>query len=133
MSPMQQTHKYLKDHGFTVAKTEHWNHYAKRRQDLFGFIDTLALNPNTWDALLAVQSTTGDHHADRRDKILAHEVTYLWLRHARLELWSWSKRGARGKRKLWTLRRERFVLGGGGTPGDETVLSFETETPLDEI
>ena len=119
-SPTARTQKHLRDRGYAVAMTEHWNHYARRKQDLFGFIDTLALSPTTWDALVAIQSTTGDHHAARRDKILASEITPLWLRHARLELWSWSLAGKRGARKLWTLRRERFVLGGQGD-----VLHFE--------
>lgn len=125
MSPIQETHKLLRDRGYHIAKTEYWHHFAKRRMDLFGFIDTLALSPTTWDSLLAIQSTTGDHHAHRRTKILESDVTALWLRHARLELWSWSLTGPRFRRKLLTLRRERFVL-----DAQCNVLHYETEEPV---
>jgi hypothetical protein len=125
MSPIQETHKLLRERGYYVAKTEYWHHFAKRRMDLCGFIDTLALNSITFDDLLAIQSTTGDHHAHRRTKILASEVTPLWLRHARLEIWSWSMTGPRGRRKRLTLRRERFILDALGQ-----VKSYETEEPV---
>ena len=47
---------------------ERWNQYAKVRQDLFGFVDILAVRPNE---ILAVQACAGASHAARRDKILA--------------------------------------------------------------
>jgi len=43
MSPLQRSLKLLRDRGYTVAIVEHWNPFAKVRQDLFGFIDLLCI------------------------------------------------------------------------------------------
>lgn len=55
MSPTQRSLKYLKDEGWTVAITEKWNPHARIRQDLFGFIDLLAIRKGE---TLAVQVTS---------------------------------------------------------------------------
>jgi len=109
-----------------VAKTEHWNHYARIRQDLFGFGDTMALSPTTYNDALLIQTTTGAHRAARVAKILANAHLPIVLRHLRVEVWSWSLKGARGKRKLWTLRREGFRL----EPDGATVHVFESNDPF---
>lgn len=54
VSPTQRSLKYLRDNGYTVAIVEHWNPHARIRQDLFGFVDILALKG---DETLAVQAT----------------------------------------------------------------------------
>lgn len=118
-STIAQSQKHLRELGYIVAKTEWWNHYAKVRQDLFGLIDTLAAHPEQINSLLAVQSTDGAHLAAHRKKILGSQVAPVLMRHMLLEIWSWSKMGARGKRKLWTLHRERFVFNKQGA-----VVSF---------
>jgi hypothetical protein len=46
MTPTQRSLEYLREEGYTVAIVEHWNSWARIRQDLFGFIDLLALKPN---------------------------------------------------------------------------------------
>lgn len=90
--------------GWTAGVVEKWNSYVKIRQDLFGCIDIIAITP---EGILAIQSTVGDRHAEHVDKILAEPRAKKWVEAGgRLELWSWSKRGDRGKRKLWTLRVE---------------------------
>lgn len=84
--------------------------------DLFGVIDLIAIAPAD-DPLLGrptivgIQATGGTaNHAHRRTKILAEPRMRAWLETgARLELWSWNQQGARGKRKLWTLRVETFT------------------------
>lgn len=106
MSPMQRTLAWLREHGYQAAKTEHFNWKAKVRQDLFGFIDVLAVSD---DELLAIQVSDGAHHAEHVAKIMALPVARQLVFHMNVELWSWSKRGARGKRKLWTLRRDALT------------------------
>jgi len=106
MSPVQRTLKYLRDHGYTAEKTEHFNFYAKKRQDLFGFIDVLAVND---EHLLALQVSDGAHHAGHTSAIKALPVARQLVFHMDVEIWSWSKRGRRGKRKLWALRRESLT------------------------
>lgn len=54
MTPTQRSLKYLREQGYTVAIVERWNAFARIRQDLFGFIDLLAIKPNE---TLAVQTT----------------------------------------------------------------------------
>ena len=54
MTPTQRSLKYLRAEGYTVAIVETWNNWARIRQDLFGFIDLLALKK---DETLAVQVT----------------------------------------------------------------------------
>ena len=62
---------------------------------------------------VGIQSTANSsgHHADHRAKILAEPRARAWVEAGnRLELWSWSKQGARGKAKRWTLRVETFTV-----------------------
>jgi hypothetical protein len=114
MSPLQRTQKLLRERGYYVAKTEHWNHYAKIRQDLFGFIDTLAVNGN---ALLAVQTTTGSHCAATVKKVMSLPVARVLVYHMEIEVWSWEKQlsgdklksGKLDRRKVWTLRVEKLT------------------------
>jgi len=105
-----------------IAKTEYWHHFGKRTVDLFGFIDTIALNPTAWsEDTLAIQSTTADHHSHRVVKIIKHPNTLGVIRHWRVEVWSWGKKGARGHKKEWTLRRTGFTARGN------RVIAFEAE------
>mgnify|MGYP001577519388 CR=1 FL=1 len=86
-----------------VAKVEHWNPFAKIRQDLWNFADLLAVKADT---TLLVQTTTGDNLAARLAKIQASQAAQLWLESPtrRVVVHGWAKRGARGKRKQWTCR-----------------------------
>lgn len=68
MTPTQRSIAYLKAEGYTVAIVEHWNHFARIRQDLFGFIDLLAIRKGE---TLAVQVTASGVSA-RLKKIMDH-------------------------------------------------------------
>ncbi len=104
MSPTARSLAHLKELGYTAKVVEHWNHFARIRQDLFG-ADVLALKPG--EPVLVVQATTGANHAARRVKVEAEGFAALWIgAGATLEIWSWAQQGPRGKRKTWTLRRE---------------------------
>ena len=65
-SPTQLSLKLLRDQGYTVAIVEHWNAFARIRQDLFGFIDILALKDKE---VLAIQTTTATNMSARVTKI----------------------------------------------------------------
>lgn len=111
-SATQATRKHLKSLGLTSQITERWNPFAKVRQDLFGFIDLVALDPTV--GIIGIQTTTADNVAARRTKIEELETLAPWILSGGIvEVWGWGRRGGRGKRKLWTLRRERLV--GPGT------------------
>lgn len=62
-------------------------------------------------AILAIQATaSAAHHAHRRAKIIAEPRAKAWVdAGGRLELWSWSKRGDRGKAKRWAVRVETYA------------------------
>jgi hypothetical protein len=59
-SPTQRTLKYLRELGYLVAVVEKWNPHARIRQDLYGFIDVLAVKR---DETLAVQCCSGGRAA----------------------------------------------------------------------
>lgn len=109
-SPTQRTLAELRKRGYTAAITEHFNPHARVRQDLFGFIDILAVHPK--GELLAIQTCSGEggDPAARVTKILALPVARLLACHCSIEVWSWARRGARGKRKLWTLKEESLTV-----------------------
>jgi hypothetical protein len=118
-SPTQRTLAECRRLGYQAAIVERWNPHAKIRSDLYQFVDVLALGDG---ATYAIQTTSTPHLADRKAKIeglptLAAVLASGWL----VECWGWAKRGARGKRRLWTLRRERLC-----GPG----LWLEVQDPL---
>lgn len=105
MSPTQRTLARCRAQGWHAAVVEHWNPWAKIRQDLFGVFDVLAIDPQK-TGVLAIQTTTTAHVADRVRKILEAKITKPWLKAGnRIEVWGWAKRGARGKRKTWMMTR----------------------------
>ena len=112
-SPTQRTLAECRKRGLVAQVVEKWNPHARIRQDLFGVIDLLAIMPPSNlgpGSILGIQACVGGDHAKRREKILAEPRAAAWMRSGgRLELWSWSKRGNRGARKLWTLRVEAFT------------------------
>jgi hypothetical protein len=76
------------------------------KRDLFGVIDIVAATP---ECLLGIQCTSGNNHAARMTKAIEEPRLRAWMvAGGRFEVWSWARRGERGKRKLWTLRRERL-------------------------
>ena len=110
MTPTQRTLALLRKEGWLCHIAEHWNAYAHIRQDAFGVIDIIALRPGT---ILGIQCTSAANHAARREKMRTSEGAAAWLAAGgKLELWSWGRRGPRGKRKTWQVNREPF---GGGT------------------
>lgn len=103
MSPTARSLKLLRERGYFCQVVEKWNAFARIRQDLFGFIDVLAMKGNE---LLAVQSTSDGNVLARVHKILSSPLAPVWLESAsrRLVVQGWAKRGLRGKRKKWECR-----------------------------
>lgn len=109
--PAQRTLEYLRKHGMTAQVVERLirpptipGRFTRPPfyQDLFGFIDIVALQP-TFYGVLGVQTTTVANQASRLTKIADEPRAQLWLEHAnRIWVVGWSKKGKRGERKLWT-------------------------------
>ena len=100
MTPTQRSLAVLRAEGYKVAIVEHWNQYARIRQDLFGIVDLLAIRENE---TLAVQTTSGSNVAARIKKIAEHENTPA-IRAAgwKIHIHGWRK-NSKGK---WVLRVE---------------------------
>lgn len=98
MTPTQRSLKYLKEEGWTAAVVEKWNPHARIRQDLFGFIDILALKgPET----IAVQTTSGSNMSARVKKIAdSKHVTDVRKAGWGIHVHGWRK-NAQGR---WVLR-----------------------------
>lgn len=120
-SPTARTLAECRRRGWVAQNVEQFVRFPPpgHRLDLFGVIDIIAIVPPMSSGgvdlprtgyILGIQATaSAAHHAHRRDKILAEPRAAAWVAAGgRLELWSWSKRGDRGKRKTWQLRVETY-------------------------
>lgn len=122
-SPAARTLEELRKRGMLAQVVERWNAHARRRLDLFGFIDVVALDGQP--GVLGVQTTTADHVSHRLEK-LRTEVAGAMLRWIeagnRLVIHGWAKRGPRDTRKRWTLTERHITVEdldwGGTADGD---------------
>ena len=99
MTPTQLTLRHLRNDGWTAEVVEKWNPHAQVRNDLFGFVDVLAVRgPET----LAVQTTSAANVSARVRKI-ADSPTIGAVREAgwRILVHGWAKKSNR-----WVLARE---------------------------
>jgi hypothetical protein len=102
ISPTQRSLKALREDGWTVEVVERWNPYARIRQDLFNFIDMVAIKPG--HPITGIQVTAAGA-SSRVRKIRAEPAAPLWLlAGGSLLVHSWAKRGPRGKRKVYQCR-----------------------------
>jgi hypothetical protein len=128
LTPTQRTLRALREQGRVCAIVERFNAYAGPhgvRQDLFGIIDVLALDPER--GVVGIQSTGLDFagHWRKLTQERVQEVTD-WLRTpgTSLELWGWRKiklhRG--GKAERWQ-PRIRLV----------TLADIDSRAPVEEL
>lgn len=110
-SPTQRSLKHLRDAGYQAAVVEHWNPHVRIRQDLFGFIDILAVRDGE---TLGVQATSGSNVSKRIIKIAEHP-NYPAVHAAgwRVVVHGWRK-NAKGR---WVLRE--VEMGNPVTPPEE--------------
>jgi len=116
LSPTQRTLRALRDRGLVCAIVEKFNQYAGqfgRREDLFGIIDIIALDPER--GVIGIQACGSDFAGHKR-KILEekYQETSDWLNTpgTSLELWSWRKLKVKrgGKAMVWKPRVEVIEL-----------------------
>ena len=106
-SPTQRTLAECRKRGWTVDIVE--RRVWRKTRDFLGCIDLIAITPQ--GQTIGIQATSGANHGARVSKCKAEPRVVPWLAAGNLvEVWSWAKRGARGKRKLWTLRTEAVTL-----------------------
>lgn len=121
MSPVERTLKELRKQGMYAEVTEKWNAYARKRHDLFGIVDVLALDINR--GFIGVQCTGLDFSSHWKafttDKLKVRAcINWLKTPGGYLEIWSWRKLKVRrgGKALVWmpritNLRLEDFLEG----------------------
>ena len=111
MTPTQRTLRELRNNGRVCAIVEKWNPHVGPhgiRQDLFGIIDVLALDPET--GVVGIQCCSGSGYQAHLRKICSERAqeSHDWLSTpgTGLELWAWRKvkvkRG--GKAVVWRPR-----------------------------
>jgi hypothetical protein len=117
-SPTQRTLRLLREQGAICEVVEKFNPHVGPygiRQDLFGFIDIIALMPGK--GILAIQSCGQDvrGHINKiyNDRSI---ITFEWLKYAEFQIYGWRKlklkRG--GKAMRWRPRIVDFKLDGNG-------------------
>lgn len=117
LSPTQRTKRALRERGLVCEVVERFNQYAGahgQRQDLFGIIDVLALDPQ--QGVIGVQACAGSGFREHYTKIIQERTqqTTDWLMTpgTSLELWGWRKvkkvRG--GKAMIWSPRVKVITL-----------------------
>lgn len=84
---------YLVKNGYTVEKTEHYNYFTKRRTDLLGIADLIALNGKE---LLLVQVTSRGNLSARKRKAQREVKLKLWTEAGgKFILHGWDKHNGR--------------------------------------
>jgi hypothetical protein len=116
-SPTARTLALLREHGYHVGVVERFCHITKRRHDLFGCIDVVAVSRRPWihSCTLGIQVTSGSNGAARVKKIKteAREGAEAWLMAGnRLFVHAWSKRKKKrgGKAYTWECREVEITL-----------------------
>jgi hypothetical protein len=100
LTPTQLTLRHLREAGWPLVEVvERWNPHARIRQDLFGFVDVIALRE---DETLAVQTTSAANVSSRIRKIAEHpHVGFVREAGWSIVVHGWKKVGGR-----WELTRE---------------------------
>lgn len=96
----QRTKDLLHERGFLVVRTETYNAFAQRKNDLMGFADQLAIKAG--EPAVCVQITGVSNMSSRRNKIRDSKLAQTWLQTGnKILLIGWQKIGPR-----WQAREE---------------------------
>ena len=81
ITPTQRSLAYLREQGYHVSIVEHWNNWARIRQDLWGWCDLLAIRKGE---VLAVQVTSSG--VSERIKKIEESETVAKVREAGIRI-----------------------------------------------
>lgn len=97
--PTQRTLALMRKLGWNCAVVEKWIPQTRRRLDMFGAIDIVAIRPGE---TAGIQCTSQSNASARIKKLQAEPNMKDWLAAGnRLMVIGWAKKGPRGKRKTW--------------------------------
>jgi len=104
-SPTQRSLALLRKQGYSLFQVvERWVPQARRRIDLFGIIDVVAIHQER-TGVLGIQATSLSNFAHRVRKASESVALPLWIDNGnQFEVWGWGKKGPRGKRKTWQVK-----------------------------
>lgn len=131
MRARERSMNVLRKMGYMVACAEYWSPFDRRRHDLFGFADLIALpeiKPTEQfpdKTILAIQCVN-THLREHIEKIQANDAAKRWLLTGNdIIIHEWRKLSAngRGSRKVWKLREHAIR-------SDGRVDVFESMEPL---
>lgn len=108
-SPMQRTLKVIKEDNLPYWIVETWNHFTKRRTDLFNIIDLIVLD----SGIVGVQVFGSDFSSHRKKIMDEHKTdTFNWLENGgQLQMWGWRKlKKVRGKKAMVWIPRIADIL-----------------------
>ena len=110
-SPTQRTLKLLRSYGLHADVCEKWVPQAKKRRDLFGILDVVAIGVlDRQPVTIGVQATSGSNHSSRVKKLIEADTSAPWIAAGnRLQVMSWTK-----KKNRWHPRVTELVLNGDG-------------------
>lgn len=97
-SPTQLTLKKWRNAGYMAQVVEHWNPHARKRKDLFGIIDVVAIGP---EGTIGIQATSYANISARVRKIEDMPETVELLREAG---WKLIVEGWRKPKTRWICR-----------------------------
>lgn len=102
-SNIQRSLALLRKDGYTCKKVEHFNYWARVRQDLWGG-DIIAIHPDFKGAVLIQVTDMNNFYKHRSDAYENMDVEN-WLRCGnRFVLHAWEK-----KKNRWTVREEEIM------------------------
>lgn len=125
-TPLTWSMELMRQEGFRIGKTEHFNKFVGFRQDLFGFIDALAMDERE---TVAIQSCViGGDIQKHLIKMAGIPEAFIWLSlpGRRLELHAWGLQGPRGEQKRRVIRRINITTKGLSYYGNTTGRSRKT-------
>jgi hypothetical protein len=103
-SPTSRTLVLLRRRGYLAAVVERWLPRVRRRLDLFGVGDVLAVHPRE-RVILLVQATSRAHVSDRLKRARARPELAAWLAGGgAFEVWGWAKVAGRWAVKVVAVR-----------------------------
>jgi len=90
LSPTSRSLRELREKGYVCQIVEHFNSFMKRRIDLFGFIDILAIKGKE---TLAIQTTANMSNAQFRVRKILNSEYYKLVKGAgwKIEVHGWRK------------------------------------------
>ena len=125
-SPTQRSLRLLRKEGYVVQVVERWNAFARKRRDLFGFLDLIGIHDE--HGIVGVQTTTAKNMAARISKIRGEPMAEAWLRAGgKIEVHGWRRSKPGSRRREWVVERRALTLRPRHRPTARPTPSTEEE------